>query len=443
MAQGTPASQQAPPPAGPAGPPDAHCAGIHGGMQRSPSEPYARLLEDLGVEDGLALHRLLSAPEVGDALAGGLVVQVLDLGPSVVLGVRVDLEQGLDLLSAEEPAAGDLERLLAVEHVHDTEGVLAELVRALHEAAHQVAGHEAHRVLRVVVVGAPPEGVALAVQHLPELLHGRVQVGGVGVGALPLIQRHGALGQQVERVLGLLGRDGGGDGLLGLLGARASASRVGIGGSLLLLGRLLLLGCLLLLGGLLLLGRLDLLLAQRHLAQHGAERSLVDAGAEPADHAGEGGAELGVQEELEGVHQGGGDDDVGQRDLVAHQEGAAEQVVLQHGQRRLDVHLGLADGLGVVGRHADHGQEPGTHGHLQLVGAPVHPRVHLARLEERLAVQLGVRAQAGDVAGDGVRLKDVALSGLQHRHLAHRVLGQELLRLVGHATLPFRQWLSS
>ena len=60
---------------------------------------------------------------------------------------------------------------------------------------------------------------------------------------------------------------------------------------------------------------------------------LVGDGDEPAVHGGEGGQEVGVEQELEGVEQRREQHDVGERDAVANHERAAQQVALQHRQR--------------------------------------------------------------------------------------------------------------
>ena len=52
----------------------------------------------------------------------GLVLNV-DLGPRVVLGIGVALQQGGDGGAADEPAALDGEGLLLTEHDHGAEGV--------------------------------------------------------------------------------------------------------------------------------------------------------------------------------------------------------------------------------------------------------------------------------------------------------------------------------
>ncbi len=95
-------------------------------------------------------------------------------------------------------------------------------------------------------------------------------------------------------------------------------------------------------------------------------------------------------------------------------------------------HLGNCLGVdgGVEGQVSQDGVQPRRHGHLQLVGREVEPRVNLRGLEEGHTVQLGVATQTADVAGDGVGLADEALLRLQHGDLAQRVLGQEGLAQV-------------
>lgn len=66
------------------------------------------------------------------------------------------------------------------------------------------------------------------------------------------------------------------------------------------------------------------------LTGHLEELGLVGHGVEPAHHVGEGGAELGAAGDLEGVHQGGGQGDVGEGDGVAHQVGLVGQVLLDN-----------------------------------------------------------------------------------------------------------------
>ena len=175
--------------------------GTNKGNQKVPH----RLLEDLVGVDLLAQNAVRRAPEIGEELLV-LLVGLVDLSPGVVGGIGVLVQHGLDVLAADQPASHHaIEGLVGVlEDVHVAERVLAQRVRALDEAGHQVGGHESARVLLVVHVLADPARPALLIEHRPELVHHRVEVAvRVRVDALPVVQIERRRRQQVQRVLRL------------------------------------------------------------------------------------------------------------------------------------------------------------------------------------------------------------------------------------------------
>ena len=380
------------------------------------------LLEDLGVVAVLTVNVRLAAPVGSNALAGGLVL-VVQASPGVDAGLGVDVKHGLDVLAADEPDSGDgvvTEALESVEHLHDAESVLLDANGALHVSLDLVAHDEVLGVFVVVVELLEPDGPALLVEVGPEPVHGlEVVRGGVGVRALPVVEDEGRLGEEVERVLLLL------------LGGRSRGRSWGSLFLLVLLATTLLL--LVLLVGV--LGRGRGLGAVHDSSEHssgGGDRGDV---AEPAQRSGELGAEGAVEGELERVEELGSDDDVSERQALADEEGARQEVRLELGKGGREVLEGLLVGLEVerLPPELPVGGEDGRQ--LHVVGAPVDPGVHLAGLEERLAVETSLRARAGDVAGDRVALGDGAVRGRQHRHrVGRRALGVDFLDGHAHAS---------
>ena len=166
--------------------------------------------------------------------------------------------------------------------------------------------------------------------------------------------------------------------------------------------------------------------AQHDLSDNSLEVSLVDASVEPSHHVGEGSAELSIGHKLEGVDKSGGDSDISKSDLVAHKVGLVSQMVVKHLKSAGHVSLGLGSHGGVVGHVSEHGVDPHGHGKLQVVGAEVHPGVHLARLEERAAIKLRISLVTSDVTSDGIGLGESSLGSGEHGHLAGGGQRQEL-----------------
>lgn len=359
------------------------------------------LLEDFVARDIDTVDLVARAPHIGNELLL-LIGEVLDLGPCVALSIGVDLQHVVGALASHEPATTNDVVLvtLVLEDVHVTETVLTELIASLNETRDEVAGLETNGALIVVAVVAEPDGPALLIEHGPELVHDGVEVGlGVGVDSEPSIEVEGA-GREVVEWSALL---------LGLLGLGLGFLSLGLFLLLLLLG---LLG----LGLLLLLGLLSLRLggdghgglAELDGSHHSQELGLVDAGGEPTDEAGVGGAVALVKEELEAVEEVAGDDDIGEGDLVADEVGVVDEVVVEDLEGLLEVLLGGLEGLGVGGEEADDGAEPVHEGGDDLGGAPVDPLINEGLLVEGGAHELGVGAEAGDVTGDGGGLEDGA-----------------------------------
>lgn len=165
--------------------------------------------------------RLVPGPlslDVGTVLRVGGV----ELGELVALIVRSDIEDRLELVTADDEGSLNDGVVALTVHGGTAEHVLA---RALHtgvEATNQVVGHEGEGELVVVLVPALPDGVLGEGNVLPEPLQG-VSLVVVGVVTLPLIKSKAGTGQGLERVLGLGNLSRGlllsslGSGLLGLL----------------------------------------------------------------------------------------------------------------------------------------------------------------------------------------------------------------------------------
>lgn len=143
--------------------------------------------------------------------------------------------------------------------------------------------------------------------------------------------------------------------------------------------------------GLLLGGSVDDgLLDQGGLAGEGEELRLVSDSVEVAEEVGVGGAVGGVENlraervvsgeslgreeeathELETTGEGGGDEDVGDRDAVSDEEGLVGEGLLEVRGERLDLGLCGLDGDLVVGGAAEKGAEPGSNGGEEVSVGP-------------------------------------------------------------------------
>lgn len=309
----------------------------------------------------------------------------------MVLSIRVGVEDGLNVVTAEEPAALKLLALLSAEDEEGTEEVLADSVKTLAEAAGKVGGLERDLELLVKLVLGDPDAPALSVEVLPEPGHGVVRVASVRVLSLPGIHDEVALGELAEGgdgvnllLLGLL--------LLGLLGLGGLSSG---GGGLLGLS----------------LG-LDGGLDKGDGANNLDELGLVGNSLEPAGHVDKLLAGLGVENKAEGKHEGDGDSDIGEGDGAANEEGLSLEVLLEDGKGSLELLEGTGGDLGHVLGEANDGVDSHGGGDLDLVGAEVDPGLDLGLLKGVLANELGLAGS--DELHGGVAGEEAALLGLEH-----------------------------
>mmetsp|Transcript_34638 Transcript_34638/g.85879 ORF Transcript_34638/g.85879 Transcript_34638/m.85879 type:complete len:354 (-) Transcript_34638:319-1380(-) len=322
-------------------------------------------LEDFAVDDRLAVDHLVGTPIVLEQLLVGGVVQVNRTELVILIG-GVVLHVGRYLGAAEQPRTLDVKVTVSADHVHDGKPVLAQLVAPLYEAAEEVAGHESDFAFALGLdVLDEIQTVALGVVVLPEPFHRHaVEILRVGVRPFPLVHDHLGGRQQVQRIGLLLGRR-----LFALNVIAAACCRR--------------CRCVLFLFLFLLLGSLGLLvlLALPRLGSLGLarlqKRWLVDARVVPSHHIGEGRLVLGVECLVKRGHECCGHDDVSQGDVLPHQEGLVQQVLVDHLQRLAHVVLGP---LRLGGRQLVGGAlqrvHPAAQGHLQLVHAEIHPRVN-------------------------------------------------------------------
>lgn len=168
------------------------------------------LLEDLTLEDvvdGTTAERTLPAEVVVDELTLGGVVGV-ETSELVAVEAGDVLHVSGDLVSTENPHAGNLDGGLSSEEEHAGEGELADGVSILDEATEEVAGHEVLLVVFGVLVLSVEDGVSFGVIVVPEPLASLAGVLLVGVGALPLVEVELGRGKAEKGVRGLLGSRG-------------------------------------------------------------------------------------------------------------------------------------------------------------------------------------------------------------------------------------------
>lgn len=223
----------------------------------------------------------------------------VELGELVALIVGSDVEDGLVVITTDDESTLDDGVVGLAEDGSATEEVLAGSLETVVEASNEVARHEGHGELIVVLVVNLPDGVLVERNVLPEPLEG---VGGllVGVLALPLVEREGGAGKKLKGVLGL----GGLGGLVLLLSGRGGSL-----GSGLLLG----LGSLSLLGGD--VGQLGGV-EKGELGGNSRVDGLVVDGLVPTGGVGELLAPLLVEEELEAAGNDANGEEIGEGDAV-------------------------------------------------------------------------------------------------------------------------------
>lgn len=255
----------------------------------------------------------------------------------------------------------------------------------------QVARHEDHGELIVVLVIAPPDGVILLVKLVEEVGDGFLLVI-VGIEPLEVVHVEVALGESCEGILLLLFA-----GELEGVGGCSDGGGLLFGG--LLLG-LLLLDLLVVVAASFELG-LDDLLTQLDASNHGLEVGLVDQSLEPAGHVGEGFSVVGLEDVLVRQDEGAGHADVGQADPLADKEGGVEQVVVQEVEGLLQVFLGLVAGVLVGGHHSHDLEHPSAGGGQEFGVGVAQPLLNLSLGDGVLAAELVI----GHKSGDGVALK--------------------------------------
>jgi hypothetical protein len=334
------------------------------------------LFKDLALGVGVLLavdsNGLVPLPHGLDV---GAVLGVLgvELGELVRLPIGSNVESMLVVVTTDGEGTADNGVIVNTVDGGATEDVLAGSLKTGEETTNQVGGHEGLGELVIVLVLDGPQSVLVLGNLLPEVLHGLGLVV-VGVESLPLIERVGRAGEEVNGVLGL--------GLSGHVVLLIHGLGLGLGGSLGLLG----LGGSLLLGGLVLeSGLLDELEGVGNVR---VDLLVVD-GLVPARDVGVLGTPLLVEEELEAAGDDADGEQVSEGDALANEEGVVQQVLLNNVDGLGGGLLGVINGLLVVGVPAQQGAVPGTE-----VGENLHVEEG-SPLQDGSVVLLGLAEQSG------------------------------------------------
>lgn len=191
------------------------------------------------------------------------------------------------------------------------------------------------------------------------------------------------------------------------------------------------------------LGRPPWLATEVNLADHGLELGLVHAEVEPPQEVRVGLPKVLVEDELEPVHQGAGEADVREGDLMSNHVRVRQEVLVEDVQGTLHVLLGLFCGLRDVLEDPLDREGPGAEWDLELVGRELHPTVDHSVFEEVLAIEPDVPAHSCHVPGHSVAGEDAPVLGLKDGDLPDRVptpfrwrLDIQAIVLRGHEGLP-------
>jgi len=362
-------------------------------MPDTPEVRVEQLLEVLAINPLLAVE--LEVPSHG-TLEELLVLGLRDVETSNLVGFHIGghIQDRRGLLATQDNNTGDDGVVRGAKDTNRAEEVLARSLPAGHETTDLVGRHEGEGELLVVLEVDTPDGEALGVEVLVEPLERAAGTAGVEVRvlALPLLEVERRLGERVEGVLGL-----------GLLGDKGL---LGLLVDLLLLGGLLLLLSLGLLGlgglgGLLLLGgsdELGLLLDELDVAvvEDGGKLGRLDDGVGVTNNVGDLGADRSVNEAGEGVGEGSGEEDVGDRETLANNVGLLEEDLVKGLEATNDlVDEGLEDGL-VVGDAAREDLVGEAKADEDLLVGEVLPLAGLGGLLNVGGDEVGVGGKRGD-----------------------------------------------
>ena len=349
---------------------------------------------------------VLGAPEVTEELFILLVVEDVHLASLVVLELGV--VEGLlrDAKTTPEPDAHNLLLLLSSEDEVASERPLSDLVTSLEVTLAQVFSLvEDFAFISVHLVVHEPDGETFSVHLLHQLVDGStLLVGMVHHKGLEVEQVEAGFGQELESGLWLLGR------LVLVLIVVLLGLRGSLGGNLLLLN--------------LDLG-LDTLLAGFDVTADSNELGESDNTLPPGRKVGHGLSEATVEDGLLGNNELGGQNNVGEGNMITNEPVLALKVGVNVLGFGLDgVHGGGVVSLGDL--------TPSVNGHSSLHhgrsegGVAVHaPLVNLGALLVAGAHKGGV--SVSEVLGNGVGFAEVALGGGEEGEFSSHVDSLELL----------------
>merc|ERR1719209_1294222 len=153
-----------------------------------------RLLEDLALVEISALDILALPLPVLSNLGLALLRLGIQFLPVIagIINLPVLTQFEGKFLSLEDPDATDGGIVVLAEKTSRCKRVLLEFLQTLEHSSDEVARHEDHGQLVIVLVVASPDGVVLVVKVLPEPGNGRILVI-VGVKPLPFLQIESSL----------------------------------------------------------------------------------------------------------------------------------------------------------------------------------------------------------------------------------------------------------